>query len=127
MTQVRHHFSAKARAHITATLLWCQPPKAYSPGRSRKPSGARCVARRAAEFAARRQSDRRNQDAANALMQANSCAAGGSPTPDSGNAERLGAFPIGPVFMTTPPMDPNEAMRSGRVQCGSADRGNQRR
>ncbi len=115
-------FGESAGAHITATLLAVPAAKGlFARAISESPAAGMVRSREvAAEFAARFANliGARTQDAANALMQA-------SPAQlveaqhhliRQGMRKRLGAFPIGPVFGDDYlPMDPVEAMRSGRV------------
>lgn len=117
-------FGESAGAHITATLLAVPAAKGlFARAISESPAAGMVRSREvAAEFAARFANliGARTQDAANALMQA-------SPAQlveaqhhliRQGMRKRLGAFPIGPVFGDDYlPMDPVEAMRSGRVHA----------
>lgn len=115
-------FGESAGAHITATLL-AVPAADGLFARAISESPASGMVRSpdtAAEFAARfaHLLGARERDAAAALMQA-------SPRQlvetqhrliDQGMESRLGAFPIGPVFGDDClPLDPVEAMRSGRA------------
>jgi len=115
-------FGESAGAHITATLL-AVPAAEGLFGRAIAESPASGMARStetAAEFAARfaRLLGARERDAAEALMRASAAqlVAAQHRLIDQGMENRLGAFPIGPVFGDDClPVDPVEAMRSGRT------------
>ncbi|OBG34803.1 carboxylesterase/lipase family protein [Mycobacterium sp. E3198] len=115
-------FGESAGAHITATLLAVPAAEGlFAQAISESPASGMVRSREtAAEFATRfaRLLGARPQDAATALMRAS--AAQFVETQhrliDQGMENRLGAFPIGPVFGDDVlPVDPVEAMRTGRA------------
>ncbi len=115
-------FGESAGAHITATLLAVPAAEGlFARAISESPASGMVRSRDTAAAFARRFAEllgARHKDAVDALMQA---------TPaqlveaqhrliDQGMEDRLGAFPIGPVFGDDcVPVDPVEAMRSGRA------------
>jgi para-nitrobenzyl esterase len=115
-------FGESAGAHITATLL-AVPAAAGLFHRAISESPAAGMTRSqevAAEFAARfaRLLGARGQDAAGAVMRASAAQLVDTQHRliDQGMQQRLGAFPIGPVFGDeVVPIDPVEAMRSGQA------------
>ncbi|SPM26589.1 carboxylesterase, LipT, partial [Mycobacterium terramassiliense] len=115
-------FGESAGAHITATLLAVPAAEGlFAQAISESPASGMVRSREtAAEFATRfaRLLGARRQDAATALLRAS--AAQFVETQhrliDQGMENRLGAFPIGPVFGDDVlPVDPVEAMRTGRA------------
>jgi para-nitrobenzyl esterase len=115
-------FGESAGAHITATLLAVPAAEGlFAHAISESPASGMVRSREtAAEFATRfaRLLGARPQDAATALRRAS--AAQFVETQhrliDQGMENRLGAFPIGPVFGDDVlPVDPVEAMRTGRA------------
>ncbi|ORW33288.1 carboxylesterase [Mycobacterium paraense] len=115
-------FGESAGAHITATLLAVPAAEGlFAQAISESPASGMVRSREtAAEFATRfaRLLGARPQDAATALRRAS--AAQFVETQhrliDQGMENRLGAFPIGPVFGDDVlPVDPVEAMRTGRA------------
>ncbi|OBF51642.1 carboxylesterase [Mycobacterium sp. 852002-50816_SCH5313054-b] len=115
-------FGESAGAHITATLLAVPAAEGlFAQAISESPASGMVRSREtAAEFATRfaRLLGARRQDAATALLRAS--AAQFVETQhrliDEGMENRLGAFPIGPVFGDDVlPVDPVEAMRTGRA------------
>lgn len=115
-------FGESAGAHITATLL-AVPEAAGLFHRAISESPAAGMTRStevAAEFATRFAEllGARSRDAANAVMRASAAQLIETQHRliDQGMQKRLGAFPIGPVFGDdVVPIDPVEAMRSGRA------------
>ncbi|WP_205873260.1 carboxylesterase/lipase family protein [Mycobacterium camsae] len=115
-------FGESAGAHITATLL-AVPEAAGLFHRAISESPAAGMTRStevAAEFATRFAEllGARSRDAANAVMRASAAQLiqAQHRLIDQGMQKRLGAFPIGPVFGDdVVPIDPVEAMRSGRA------------
>jgi para-nitrobenzyl esterase len=115
-------FGESAGAHITATLLAVPAAEGLFAGAiSESPaSGMVRSPETAAAFAARfaQLLGARRQDAAEALMQASAGQLVNTQHRllDQGMEDRLGAFPIGPVYGDDClPVDPVEAMRSGRA------------
>ena len=115
-------FGESAGACITATLLTVPAAEGLFAGAiSESPASGLVRSKEvAAEFAARFADllGARTRDAANALMQASAAELIKTQQRliDQGMQERLGAFPIGPVTGDDMlPMDPVEAMRSGRA------------
>ncbi|OBH07857.1 carboxylesterase [Mycobacterium sp. E2699] len=115
-------FGESAGAHITATLLAVPAAEGlFAQAISESPASGMVRSREtAAEFATRfaRLIGARRDDAASVLMRAS--AAQFVETQhrliDQGMENRLGAFPIGPVFGDDVlPVDPVEAMRTGRA------------
>ncbi|MDT5136909.1 MAG: para-nitrobenzyl esterase [Mycobacterium sp.] len=115
-------FGESAGAHITATLL-AVPAAAGLFHRAISESPAAGMTRSqelAAEFATRfaHLLGARSQDAASAVMRASASQLIDTQHRliDQGMQQRLGAFPIGPVFGDeVVPIDPVEAMRSGQA------------
>ncbi len=115
-------FGESAGAHITATLLAVPAAEGlFARVISESPaSGMARSTATAAEFATRfaRLLGARERDAAEALMRASAAHLVKTQHRliDQGMENRLGAFPIGPVFGDDClPVDPVEAMRSGRA------------
>lgn len=115
-------FGESAGAHITATLLAVPAAEGlFAQAISESPaSGMVRSQETAAEFATRfaHLLGARKHDAANALMQASAAQLVETQQRliDQGMENRLGAFPIGPSFGDDVlPVDPIEAMRSGRA------------
>ncbi|MGO9382348.1 MAG: carboxylesterase/lipase family protein [Mycobacterium sp.] len=115
-------FGESAGACITSSLLAVPAAEGlFSRAISESPASGMVRSREtAAEFATRfaRLLGARTQDAANALMQASVAQLVETQQRliDQGMEDRLGAFPIGPVFGDDClPLDPVEAMRSGRA------------
>ncbi|OIN79849.1 carboxylesterase/lipase family protein [Mycobacterium malmoense] len=115
-------FGESAGAHITATLLAVPAAEGlFAQAISESPaSGMVRSQETAAEFATRFAYllGARKHDAANALMQASAAQLVETQQRliDQGMENRLGAFPIGPSFGDDVlPVDPIEAMRSGRA------------
>ena len=113
-------FGESAGAHITATLMAVPAAEGlFARAISESPAAGMVRSREvAAEFATRfaHLLGARTQDAANALMQASAAELVDTQHRliDQGLQNRLGAFPIGPVFGDDYlPLDPVEAMRSG--------------
>ena len=115
-------FGESAGACIAATLLAVPAAEGlFARAISESPASGLVRSKEvAAEFAARfaRLLGARGQDAASALMQASTAELieAQQRLIDQGMQERLGAFPIGPVTGDDMlPMDPVEALRSGRA------------